>query len=595
MLNCRSARLTELSMMMDSRVRLSLVVGAVAGIGFLWLTDVPLGIPGEWTWNRIRFDDDRLVECLWGCGIACAGAAVYIGLAWMGGNRIGVCSRVERAAWLAGLVVAAFGWLWIVQSVPPKEFRTLKPLWVLYDPGASGYFFEACHEMDDVGSFLATYEERMAQGDVLHVGTHPPGLFLLHHGLVSVCRASTGLSRFVLETQPNSVRKSFAAIEQSVRLTPAPLSRPEQAGLWLAVLLTQFIAAATVVPLYGLLRRDYSRQTSWMCTTFWPLVPALAVFLPKSDALYPCLGMLFLWAWLEGWRRGSALLSLSAGLLLWAGMFCSLALLPVLLLAAILTLWEVRSRLNAVWGRLSCLPGPIGRLESLPHGCSVGQAFLPARADRQAGKPAPRMRKLAVAIGCGGAGFLLPVGLLWVVDDLNLFAVWSWNYHNHAAFYGKVEFQRTYWKWLLVNPLELALSAGLPLVVLTAASSAHAAGRTNGWKQQHLGPYWACAVVWGLLWLSGKNMGEAARLWLVLVPSLVWLTGVCIASDRLGGTKPSERSVGQAFLPARADRQAGKPAPRMRRTRLTGWLLALACEAIVCMATVARVDGFHLD
>ena len=154
---------------MGLRVWLVLVLGAVVSIAFLWLTDEPLGVPGEWEWGRIRFDDDRLFDSLLGCGVACAAAGVYLWLAWLGSDRIGGCSRAERAAWLIGLVMAGFAWLWFVQTAPPKEIRSLKPTWVLYDPGASGYFFEACHGMDDARSFLATYENRMAGGDVLHV------------------------------------------------------------------------------------------------------------------------------------------------------------------------------------------------------------------------------------------------------------------------------------------------------------------------------------------------------------------------------------------------------------------------------------------
>jgi len=73
-----------------------------------------------------------------------------------------------------------------------------------------------------------------------------------------------------------------------------------------------------------------------MAAALWPLVPSLAVFLPKSDAIFPCLGTAFLALWLYGRDRRSPLMCIAAGLVMWLGMFLSLALLPVALLAALL-------------------------------------------------------------------------------------------------------------------------------------------------------------------------------------------------------------------------------------------------------------------
>ena len=67
------------------------------------------------------------------------------------------------------------------------------------------------------------------------------------------------------------------------------------------------------------------------------------------------------------------------------------------------------------------------------------------------------------------AGFCLPIMAVWWWGQINLLNVWRWNFSNHAGFYE--QFSRTYWKWLLINPLEFAVAAGLPLVVVEAESS----------------------------------------------------------------------------------------------------------------------------
>ena len=36
----------------------------------------------------------------------------------------------------------------------------------------------------------------------------------------------------------------------------------------------------------------------------------------------------------------------------------------------------------------------------------------------------------------------------------------------------------------------------------------------------------ACGLTWAILWISGKNSGEAARLWIFLIPWGIWLGAV---------------------------------------------------------------------
>ncbi len=62
-----------------------------------------------------------------------------------------------------------------------------------------------------------------------------------------------------------------------------------------------------------------------------------------------------------------------------------------------------------------------------------------------------------------GAGFLAFVLAGWLVTGANPFVVWSWNLHHHARFYD--EYPRTYWLWLWVNGIELAIAIGLPTIV----------------------------------------------------------------------------------------------------------------------------------
>lgn len=554
----------------------TLTAGAVA---FLWLTEIPLGIPGEWTWERIRVDEAERLDALLGAlqaGLALLGYAAFC---WAGALRLIKAGRAETAAWLAGLAAAGFGWLWIVQQSPPAEHRLQKTAFVLYFPGSSGYFFEARYGIDEVGTFLADYEEWMSERDVLHIGTHPPGLFLFHRGLIRLCESSPRLTDLLLATQPRGVEEAWAVIAENAHNTGFAFGADDRAALWLAALLTQLIAAATVVPLYLVLRRSHSRSASWMAASLWPLVPAVAVFLPKSDALYPFLGMLALWASLQGGSRSSAVGAFCAGLLFWLGLFFSLAFLPVGLLAVLLCAWEWQAP-DSVTSHAGAQGGNDGgRLSRRRDRETEGQrdGETAGRGDR-AVTPSPSLsvsrspqwkRPLKI-IAWAVVGFLLPVFLLWVVWDVNLFNVWSWNYRNHADFYNRADFPRTYWKWLLVNPVELAFAVGIPVVCLVVAAYGRMVRQPGHWRRRAWGPFWCCAAVWGLLWLSGKNMGEAARLWLFLTPWCLWL------------------SAG-AWDPPSPPPTAFPAAPRLRI-----WGGVLLLQAILATATVMRVNGFPL-
>jgi methylthioxylose transferase len=508
---------------------IGLALVSAVSLALLWLTDLPLGVPGEWKWDRIPFDLREWTVLLLGGISALVVGALYLGLTLFGARRIAAAGRGETAAWLLALFVGGFAWLWAVQESPAQlQYTLAKAPMVLYWRGTEGYFDQARYVMTDVPSYLRTYEERMAEGDVLHLGTHPPGLMLFHRACINLCTASPTLRDLLLRTQPASFRDSLDVIEQTESGSVRAITSADRAALWLVALNSQAAAAATVVPLYLLVRRNHPRPASWCTAALWPLVPALAVFLPKSDALVPFFGALFLWAWLEGFARKSYGLCLLAGFVFFLSMFLSLAILPVAAAAGLLTLWESVA-------------------------CSAEERV-----------PIP-FRTTATCLVAALAGWGLPVIAVRVLGHLNLLAVWQWNYRNHAAFYSK--YARTYWKWLLVNPLELTFAVGAPLML--AAAIGLWSSLRGGWRQRSMGPYWCLTASGILLWFSGKNLGEAARLWLVLMPWPVWLTAGFFdvaSTNRVTTNGPSQ--ITRAAL------------------------VLFAAQIAVSLGTVTRVTGF---
>ncbi len=509
-------------------LRIGLGVGLLlATLGQVWLvfSAIPLGVPGEWVWERLLSE-----SWPWSLGVFALFGAGYVAFVRAGAIRLESATTWGRGLWLAGLVLAAFAWLWVVQEQAPAGFQLSKAGWVLYFRGPSGYFTDAQASSHRRAEFLAGYEDEVAKGDVLHFGTHPPGLVIGFWALSDL--ASVGSVRdFALASQPASVRETFDEIGRH-----GPLSPADRAVLWLALLAVMFAAALTVLPLYGLLRLEYSPATCWLAASLWPTVPAIAVFVPKSDVLLAFWATVGLWLWISSvlvqrlrWLRASV-----AGLWLFAGLTISLALLPAVFLAGV---WTV---------------------------CHIAQSG--------ASRTVVSRRICLLALWTILA-FVVACGLVWWLAALNLPAVWWRNYQNHAGFYAK--FHRTYWKWLLVNPSELVIACGLPLTLLALIEVVQqAAGcrrRPPAASEQRKAMLIACLVTWAVLWLTGKNSGEAARLWCFSLPWMIW--------------------IGAGALPLRS--AAGGDGSVDRATLQHG-LLVLAAQLVASAVTVSGVVGFQV-
>lgn len=533
----------------------SLIVPALAVVWGAWFGSFPLGVPGEWVWNRVEPVGSLLLSFV----PPFVAATIYVGFVWLGERRIERCRAAEMSAWMCGLIVCGFTWLWIVQESAPEAYQLSKSAWVLYFRGSSGYFLEARDAAGDLPTFLAGYEVKMAEGDVLHIGTHPPGLTIVFRGLLSACKTSPRLVDVVLSTEPNSVREAFGELRNTAIRAPNPLERVHEAVLWLAALLLQAGVALTILPLFGLLRRTLPRSASWLAAAFWPTVPALAVFIPKSDCLYPLVAMGFLWLWLTGLARRSLALSALAGFIFWLGMLSSLAFLPVAFIALVITIGDV-------WRRSL---GRDDESRTPERGPGVGQPL-----SQQSFSDG--LKSCLPSIAWAAAGLVSPTLVAWIVVRINLPAVWWLNLQNHARFYD--QYPRTYWKWMLINPFEFAVAAGVPLAIL-AAWSILRQWRTSGGRLAV--PAWAWLATIGLLWLSGKNLAETARLWIVFMPFLVWIAGPLFARS---AASPDDRRLQSEGRPGLVDGGL-----------LSGsaWMPALALQLATTIAIVTRVVGFH--
>jgi len=519
----------------------TLLLAVFVNLMFLAILTIPLGIPDEWIWLRqsLPTSFSETLDRLLFPGITSFALLAFCGFA---DGRITRASRTVQALLLIGLVVGAFTWLNVVRNAAATPHRELRPLWVLYDKYVSGYFFEAAFRTTSQKELLSTYEARMAKGDVLHEGTHPPGLFLLNWWALQATRQSEFLMRFSEWTQTDINARMFRNIESQVGMA-RPLTRTEFAALCLVSFASSLLAAMTALPLYALIRTLSDRQTAWRAACLMMTIPSLSVFAPRSDIVYAFSGTLILWLIVAAFVAESVLrqlaIAVTAGLVIFMSLTVSLAHLPVLFA-------------GAVFGGL----------------CLLGS------------DPKPWRRVLTTMATLLFVFLLLCAAWTWLTD-CNILRVWKMNLSNHAAFYQQSP--RTWWKWALVNPLELSFSVGLPLMVFSLAGLVRAMRTFRKQECHHssgdsrfLRLVISLVATWGLLWLSGKNMGEAARLWCFLTPWVV----ITAALEFLPGTF-------RETIPGSAETMGSS------QTR-TQWLLLLCLQLAVCTATVGRVSGYHM-
>ena len=254
------------------------------------------------------------------------------------------------------------------------------------------------------------------------------------------------------------------------------------------------------MPLYLLARVTLPAPVAWAAAALWPLTPAANLFQPVADTAYPLLSTsaLALAAWAArlrvrpdgNGRSGIAIgLAIASGLLMAFGMFFTLAFLPVGAIVALIVVFQTSA---SWWSR-------------------------------------------AVLIAAIGSGFIILLLCGWALIGANPLVVASWNLHHHARFYD--EYPRTYWLWLVVNPLELAIAIGLPSVVWCLLGLLAPRGLPVS--------VWCTLVVLILTNLTGRNMGEVARLWMLYMPPLLIGAGYALAR---WGARPAALGVTTILL-----------------------------------------------
>ena len=422
---------------------------ATAALGAALARRVPVGIPGEWVWRPNQLELE-LGPAGW------AGLALVV-VAWFA-TRAGwwtKLSAARRAAALALLMAASFAMQ--VGLLNATGLPWITPGAIIASPVATTYYSVSL-DVRDPAEWVASYPERMASLPY-HARTHPPGFVLLFVGLRRLCEWALPQGSPALST-----------IAESYRVFGIGPSATDAAAAMAGAFLFALIGALSLGPLY-LLTRDLAGAEVGICAAaLMAAMPSMLLFGASSDQVALTFAVLTLWLAYSAWQRGCPVRALLAGLTLAVGLFFTLGLL-------ILVAWLV------VWAGL-------GVVRSANRGAAMRRALMGA--------------------GAAALGFVACYGVLYVTLRYRPIAVAQAGLFAHRGV-TTIEVARSYWKWILIDPVELAIFAGLPAVA-AALWSVRGVGSTG---LHTFLVSWLVTVA--MLDLSGTVRGEVGRIWLFLL------------------------------------------------------------------------------
>ena len=398
---------------------------------------------------------------------------------------------VALAAWpLAGratfaIVAVVFaGWIFILSLAglePAGIARTLMDR--ALSRTASSYLTVASSAAArDPGAFLDHHAARRAERDAgaKHASTHPPGPVLFYRGLIAAFEGAPAAASAVL---------SLAEVDPAGGRRPASVRAAALAG----PLIITFLCAAVAWPLAALARAggaDAPRAAR--IAALWPLMPGPALMTPQFDQMlaFPVVAAAaLLAAAVDGHGRVAVAAGLCAGLAL-----------------------------------------------QISYGAAAFLAFAGAAAFALT-SGGEKLRRYSSPLWWAAVAAALVVALpmAWGHDPIGA-ARTGLAIHRDAF-----TAPRSYVTWLMFNPLDLVLFAGVPIAVVgTARYFAIGHGPFDRLRGTLLAGL-------ALLLLSGTVRGELGRIAIPLMPLLL-LAGVAPNGNPEGNPQPGNVETGTAAI-----------------------------------------------
>ena len=437
----------------------------------------PLGVDGEWVWQRYNRIDFPLVECL----------LLVLGFTFAAAIAFRTDHMPNGHGWrIAGVIaVLALGSWADFQLLLAGKTGLAENVYAVLDRHTTGFLSEAAR-IRDAGQYAATFHERLRlpKGDVHHLDVHPPGHILLAFTVLQFCREHPGISTWLVERLPYDVAdglKQAQRLRYFEGLLDDAAVYPAACVLMLLQLAGLFIARCCVLLAAGLLLQSWRRSALVACLA--AAVPSPILFLGHFDTL--C--------------------------------FCGTAVCLLLFAASRAT----RGPPRLAWSAATGLACGIGVVFTLGYGALIALfvVFWLARAAED--------RRSWLDLFAFGAGGLLVVALC-TACGLRIIAVCFQCLENNSEFH--MDTNRG-WRWLLVNPPEFLVFFGAACSSIWLLSLRHCAPRKL-FEGSDIDVLRIGAVTFlAYLLVHPYCRGEAARLTLLYMPVILLVCAVEVMAD----------------------------------------------------------------
>lgn len=461
-------------------VLFSALIGGVALIGWWAIaTDLPLGVPGEWCWGRMVLGADaNLLAFGWPMSFALL-LAIWVARIASPRRALFVCKRAAAIAVTAGLVVA---FQLSLEAAAPLGLA--KWAFVPYREHISGSYSAASKVAGGAREAVTEFTRFADQHRWTHIQANPPGMIVMYRGVLTFFDGLPGVARIVDGFQPAAMRREFNRIAAR---EGRPIPVADRAAILSVVVASRWFAMMAIAPvawLAAMRARDEATrlnegqpsadagEVALLGVAASGLVPAAILFAPRQDSFFPTISAIIFALTHAAVSRKSLAKAAMAGVLLWVGMFISLAFAVVGLMAGLVVAQE---------------------------------CFM------ERGKAIPFFRLWGAAIG----GWFVGPLMIYAAWDANVFEIWDFNLAKNDEFYQLSP--RTFHLWVWVNLVEFAVAIGLPVAVLASIKAIGEVKRFVASKH-----YDVLAISWlavlGLLNFTGISQSEVARLWLPFAP-----------------------------------------------------------------------------
>ena len=459
----------------------------------VWMRTWHIGIAGEWQWPYFLQWENcfAAAPALFLCALMAVIVAVFLrrGLSEKRNEivAVGLCAALSL-----GIVLEA------AQAAPGAPYDAYDSI---VAPWAGGYYAEAAH-VSNMGSYLKNYARMISQlrvDDPIrgHIADHPAGPVVFHWTVNRALDRWPAMARWFTPAgagEPIHLGARTTTWRWSAEeFARSELSDGQFAGIWASALLFRLGYWLSLILVYFLVRGICSRESALLALALSALIPSLHLFSPYPDLLFPLFTVATFYSWRRALQRGSAAWAGLSGAIAVIGLLWSMSLLATVALVGVYSLL-------IAWRSAAERRANLGIGDWLRAACAWAGAFLVCS--------------------------LLP-RLLFGYD---VWSVWKTSLVQHATF--SAHFPRSYWAWSLFNPVEFAVFAGVPtLLLLITAATADLRRWWPARSRQALSSLpWALLLVLAALNLSGKNLGEVARLWMFLMPFAA-AAGACALSS----------------------------------------------------------------